>query len=170
MEDANAALIKRKAGKGSEGENNITLLGILNSFDGITAQEGSVVFMTTNRIQKLDPALICAGHCNQKLLFGYADEHQIWAPQKPQSSVQSSKNIKEADAAASDSITAGAGPAGSDNESKAHFVSQPKQSRASGKQKATKNSTKHKAKSDDNTDPKKPELPNKLPKPPARRA
>ncbi|KAF8917763.1 hypothetical protein BGZ52_013088, partial [Haplosporangium bisporale] len=65
MEDANAALIKRKAGKGSEGENNITLLGILNSFDGITAQEGSVVFMTTNRIQKLDPALICAGHCNQ---------------------------------------------------------------------------------------------------------
>ncbi|KAG0087928.1 hypothetical protein BGZ92_006837 [Podila epicladia] len=77
MEDVDAALIKRKAGKAQEGENNVTLSGILNSLDGITAQEGSVVFMTTNHIQKLAPALIRPGRCDRKLLFDYADEHQI---------------------------------------------------------------------------------------------
>ncbi|KAF9201493.1 hypothetical protein BGZ59_002685 [Podila verticillata] len=77
MEDVDAALIKRKAGKDQEGENNVTLSGILNSLDGITAQEGSVVFMTTNHIRKLAPALIRPGRCDRKLLFDYADEHQI---------------------------------------------------------------------------------------------
>ncbi|KAG0014969.1 hypothetical protein BGZ82_001583 [Podila clonocystis] len=77
MEDVDAALIKRKAGKDQEGENNVTLSGILNSLDGITAQEGSVVFMTTNHIRKLDPALIRPGRCDRKSLFDYADEHQI---------------------------------------------------------------------------------------------
>ncbi|KAF9926371.1 hypothetical protein BGZ75_008502 [Mortierella antarctica] len=77
MEDVDAALIKRKAGKVQEGENNVTLSGILNSLDGITAQEGSVVFMTTNHIRKLAPALIRPGRCDRKLLFDYADEHQI---------------------------------------------------------------------------------------------
>ncbi|KAF9119014.1 hypothetical protein BGW39_000687 [Mortierella sp. 14UC] len=42
MEDVDAALVKRKAGKDQEGENNVTLSGILNSLDGITAQEGSI--------------------------------------------------------------------------------------------------------------------------------
>lgn len=77
MEDVDAALVKRKAGKDQEGENNVTLSGILNSLDGITAQEGSVVFMTTNHIRKLAPALIRPGRCDRKLLFDYADEHQI---------------------------------------------------------------------------------------------
>ncbi|KAG0057831.1 hypothetical protein BGZ83_000018 [Gryganskiella cystojenkinii] len=77
MEDVDAALIKRKAGKDQEGENNVTLSGILNSLDGITAQEGSVVFMTTNHIRKLAPALIRPGRCDRRLLFDYADEHQI---------------------------------------------------------------------------------------------
>ncbi|KAF9291117.1 hypothetical protein BGZ68_005008 [Mortierella alpina] len=77
MEDVDAALVKRKAGKAQEGENNVTLSGILNSLDGITAQEGSVVFMTTNHIRKLAPALIRPGRCDRKLLFDYADEHQI---------------------------------------------------------------------------------------------
>ncbi|KAF9165707.1 hypothetical protein BGX20_000481 [Mortierella sp. AD010] len=77
MEDVDAALIKRKAGKDQEGENNVTLSGILNSLDGITAQEGSVVFMTTNHIRKLAPALIRPGRCDRKLLFDYADAHQI---------------------------------------------------------------------------------------------
>ncbi|KAG0048600.1 hypothetical protein BGZ83_006456 [Gryganskiella cystojenkinii] len=77
MEDVDAALVKRKAGMDQEGENNVTLSGILNSLDGITAQEGSVVFMTTNHIRKLAPALIRPGRCDRKLLFDYADEHQI---------------------------------------------------------------------------------------------
>ncbi|KAF9584192.1 hypothetical protein BGW38_007271 [Lunasporangiospora selenospora] len=77
MEDVDAALVKRKAGKAQGGTNNVTLSGILNALDGITAQEGSVVFMTTNHIRKLAPALIRPGRCDRKLLFDYADEHQI---------------------------------------------------------------------------------------------
>lgn len=77
LQDVNAALVKRKAGKNQEGENNVTLSGILNSLDGITAQEGSVVFMTTDHIWKLTLALIRLGHCNRKLHFEYADEHQV---------------------------------------------------------------------------------------------
>lgn len=77
MEDVDAALVKRKAGKDQEGGNNVTLSGILNALDGITAQEGSVVFMTTNHIRKLAPALIRPGRCDRKLLFDYADKHQV---------------------------------------------------------------------------------------------
>ncbi|KAG0216088.1 hypothetical protein BGX28_005983 [Mortierella sp. GBA30] len=77
MEDVDAALIKRQAGKDQEGSNNVTLSGILNALDGITAQEGSVVFMTTNHIRKLAPALIRPGRCDRKMLFDYADRHQI---------------------------------------------------------------------------------------------
>lgn len=77
MEDVDAALIKRKAGKSQGGSNNVTLSGILNALDGITAQEGSVVFMTTNHIRKLAPALIRPGRCDRRLLFDYADKHQI---------------------------------------------------------------------------------------------
>ncbi|KAF9123610.1 hypothetical protein BGW39_008824 [Mortierella sp. 14UC] len=77
FEDVDAARIKRKAEKDQEGENNATLSGILNSLDGITAREGSVVFMTTSHIRRLAPALIRPGRCDQKLFFDYADEHQI---------------------------------------------------------------------------------------------
>ncbi|KAG9064053.1 hypothetical protein KI688_003232 [Linnemannia hyalina] len=77
MEDVDAALVKRKAGKAQEGGNNVTLSGILNALDGITAQEGSVVFMTTNHIRKLAPALIRPGRCDRKMLFDYADKHQV---------------------------------------------------------------------------------------------
>ncbi|KAG0244295.1 P-loop containing nucleoside triphosphate hydrolase protein [Mortierella sp. GBAus27b] len=77
MEDVDAALIKRKAGKAQSGSNNVTLSGILNALDGITAQEGSVVFMTTNHIRKLAPALIRPGRCDRRMLFDYADKYQI---------------------------------------------------------------------------------------------
>ncbi|KAF9963337.1 hypothetical protein BGZ65_004205 [Modicella reniformis] len=77
MEDVDAALVKRKAGKAQESNNNVTLSGILNALDGITAQEGSVVFMTTNHIRKLAPALIRPGRCDRKMIFDYADKYQI---------------------------------------------------------------------------------------------
>ncbi|KAF9378214.1 hypothetical protein CPB97_009712 [Podila verticillata] len=57
---------------------------------------------------------------------------------------------------ASSSITAGTRTTGSMDESKAHSASRPKQPHSSGKQQATKDSTKRKAKSDDGTELKKP--------------
>ncbi|KAF9289007.1 hypothetical protein BGZ74_000809 [Mortierella antarctica] len=75
---------------------------------------------------------------------------------KPRSSVPSSNEVQEANTTASGSITAGTGTTGSKDESKAHSASRPKHPHASGKQKATKDSTKRKANSDDSTEPKNP--------------
>lgn len=41
--------------------NTVTFSGLLNALDGVTASEGRVLFMTTNHLNKLDPALIRPG-------------------------------------------------------------------------------------------------------------
>ncbi|KAK3837595.1 MAG: P-loop containing nucleoside triphosphate hydrolase protein [Linnemannia elongata] len=78
MEDVDAALVKRKQGiESNPNSGDLTLSGVLNALDGIAAQEGSVVFMTTNHISKLDEALIRPGRCDRKLLFDYADKQMF---------------------------------------------------------------------------------------------
>lgn len=78
MEDVDAAFVKRKQGSESNSNSSdLTLSGVLNALDGIAAQEGSVVFMTTNHITKLDEALIRPGRCDRKMLFDYADKYQV---------------------------------------------------------------------------------------------
>jgi chaperone BCS1 len=52
----------------------LTLSGLLNCLDGPTSKDGRVVCMTTNAPNSLDPALIRPGRCDQKVLFGYANE------------------------------------------------------------------------------------------------
>ena len=44
-----------------QGLNRLTLSGLLNAIDGVTSSEGRIVFMTTNYVDKLDPALIRPG-------------------------------------------------------------------------------------------------------------
>lgn len=41
--------------------NSVTLSGLLNAIDGVAAQEGRVLFMTTNYLDRLDAALIRPG-------------------------------------------------------------------------------------------------------------
>ncbi len=45
----------------------LTLSGILNVLDGVVELAGSIVIMTTNHVDKLDPALIRHGRVNMKL-------------------------------------------------------------------------------------------------------
>jgi chaperone BCS1 len=52
----------------------LTLSGLLNCLDGPTSKDGRIVCMTTNAPDSLDPALIRPGRCDQKVLFGYANE------------------------------------------------------------------------------------------------
>lgn len=49
----------------------------LNGIDGVSAYEGNVIFMTTNRLEKLDPALIRPGRVDIMVEIGYADEYQM---------------------------------------------------------------------------------------------
>lgn len=78
IEDIDAAFVKRTQGtESNSNSSSLTLSGVLNALDGVAAQEGSVVFMTTNHITKLDDALIRPGRCDRKLLFDYADRYQV---------------------------------------------------------------------------------------------
>lgn len=42
----------------------VTFAGLLNAIDGVISGEGRVLFMTTNRVMELDPALIRPGRCD----------------------------------------------------------------------------------------------------------
>ncbi|KAG0228527.1 hypothetical protein BGW41_003387 [Actinomortierella wolfii] len=77
IEDVDAALLGKQPGEAQSGSNTVTLSGLLNALDGVTAHEGSILFMTTNHIRKLAPALIRPGRCDRKLLFDYADSDQV---------------------------------------------------------------------------------------------
>ena len=51
--------------------------GLLNAIDGVAAQEGRMLFMTTNHIERLSAALIRPGRVDVRLEFAHATEEQI---------------------------------------------------------------------------------------------
>lgn len=51
----------------------LTLSGLLNILDGVAAQEGRLLIMTTNHIEKLDKALIRPGRIDMMVPFKLAD-------------------------------------------------------------------------------------------------
>lgn len=69
LEDIDAAFVGRTRGEG--GNKNLTFSGLLNVLDGVFSSQGRVVFMTTNHIEKLDPALIRPGRIDLRIEIGY---------------------------------------------------------------------------------------------------
>jgi mitochondrial chaperone BCS1 len=57
--------------------NRISLSALLNVIDGVASQEGRVLIMTTNHIEKLDEALIRPGRVDMKVKFDLADTAMI---------------------------------------------------------------------------------------------
>ncbi len=55
----------------------LTFSGILNAIDGVFNTHGRIMFMTTNKPEILDEALIRAGRCDVKKQFNYCDRKQI---------------------------------------------------------------------------------------------
>jgi len=45
--------------------------------DGVAAQEGKLVFLTTNKVDRLDPTLIRPGRVDMSVFFGLASSFQI---------------------------------------------------------------------------------------------
>ncbi|KAI1141574.1 BCS1 N terminal-domain-containing protein [Hypoxylon sp. FL0543] len=67
-------------GNGNTNTNNngrLSLSGLLNILDGVASQEGRVLIMTTNHLDKLDSALIRPGRVDMIVKFGLADEGMI---------------------------------------------------------------------------------------------
>lgn len=57
-------------------DSHITMSGLLNALDGVAAQEGRIVFMTTNHVERLDEALIRPGRCDLKVEIGLISREQ----------------------------------------------------------------------------------------------
>jgi len=49
----------------------------LNALDGVVSTEERIIFMTTNHLDRLDPALIRPGRIDVKQYLGYATPYQI---------------------------------------------------------------------------------------------
>ncbi|KAI9335892.1 hypothetical protein BDR26DRAFT_936224 [Obelidium mucronatum] len=82
LEDIDAAFVSRTmTNTGTSGDNtivtNVTFSGLLNAIDGVAAQEGRILIMTTNHIEKLDAALIRPGRVDVKVLFDKATRSQV---------------------------------------------------------------------------------------------
>lgn len=61
IEDVDCVVDGRKPTK-----SKLTFAGLLNALDGVGSGEGRILFMTTNKVKELDPALIRDGRCDLK--------------------------------------------------------------------------------------------------------
>ncbi|KAF8475167.1 P-loop containing nucleoside triphosphate hydrolase protein [Russula ochroleuca] len=66
----------RGRSKSEAKDTRITLSGLLNALDGVSAQEGRLLFATTNRYHSLDSALIRPGRMDIHLEFRLASQYQ----------------------------------------------------------------------------------------------
>jgi chaperone BCS1 len=74
LEDIDCAFARRKRTNGREG--GLTFSGLLNAIDGVASPEGRMIIMTTNHLERLDPALIRPGRADVKLSFANARADQ----------------------------------------------------------------------------------------------
>ncbi|KAF4525570.1 hypothetical protein B566_EDAN015059 [Ephemera danica] len=81
LEDVDAAFGSREdtsqAKAAYEGLNRVTFSGLLNCLDGVASTEARILFMTTNYLERLDPALIRPGRVDVKEYVGYCSAHQV---------------------------------------------------------------------------------------------
>ena len=75
LEDIDAALDKKRLP--GDDQPGVSLSGLLNMLDGVNAQQGRLVIMTTNNSDMLDWALTRPGRCDLKVKFDSPDTCQI---------------------------------------------------------------------------------------------
>lgn len=74
IEDIDAAFVQRES---KDGSSQVTFSGLLNSVDGVSAQEGRLLCLTTNHLERLDEALIRPGRVDVRAHFGKATQSQV---------------------------------------------------------------------------------------------
>jgi mitochondrial chaperone BCS1 len=77
LEDADAALPNREAETNKSDAKGCTLSGVLNVLDGINSPDALLVIMTTNYIDRLDPALIRPGRIDFRMEFKAGSRDQM---------------------------------------------------------------------------------------------
>ena len=73
----NATHDRDKDDKSGDEKGRISLSGLLNGLDGVASPHGLVVFLTTNHVDRLDPALIRPGRVDMREHVGYLGFDQI---------------------------------------------------------------------------------------------
>lgn len=81
LEDIDAAFATREETTAQraayDGLNRVTFSGLLNCLDGVASTEARIVFMTTNYLERLDPALIRPGRVDFKEYVGHCSRYQL---------------------------------------------------------------------------------------------
>ncbi|OQV12541.1 Mitochondrial chaperone BCS1 [Hypsibius exemplaris] len=96
LEDVDAAFLNRERDRNSkasdaaaaaggsttknvafDGMSRLTFSGFLNAIDGAASAEGRILFMTTNYVDRLDPALLRPGRIDLSQHIGFASEYQL---------------------------------------------------------------------------------------------
>lgn len=75
--DACAAACKRDVDDFKNDGNGATTSGLLNVLDGVLSAPGVITILTTNHLDKLDPAIIRPGRMDLVLEIGYARREEI---------------------------------------------------------------------------------------------
>ncbi|ROT36747.1 mitochondrial chaperone BCS1 [Sodiomyces alkalinus F11] len=80
LEDADAAFVNRRQ-RDVDGYSGatVTFSGLLNALDGLAAGEERIAFLTTNHVDRLDPALIRPGRVDMMVRIGEATRYQAGA-------------------------------------------------------------------------------------------
>ena len=76
LEDVDAVFTQRVD---TTSMSSVTFSGLLNAIDGVVSREGVILVMTTNHIDRLDPALIRPGRCDMKIKISNASYEQLMA-------------------------------------------------------------------------------------------
>lgn len=77
LEDVDAAFLGRQQAAEDGYQASVTFSGLLNALDGVASGESRIIFMTTNHIEKLDPALIRPGRVDMIAELGDAEPEQV---------------------------------------------------------------------------------------------
>ena len=73
IEDIDSIFMDRKK---NDDQNSITLQGLLNCFDGFSCLEGTLLFITANKPEFLDYAMLRSCRVDHKFNMDYADKYQ----------------------------------------------------------------------------------------------
>ncbi|KAH3900257.1 probable Mitochondrial chaperone BCS1 [Saccharomycodes ludwigii] len=77
LEDVDAAFNHREQTAENGFKSGVTFSGLLNALDGVTSSEETITFMTTNHVERLDPAIMRPGRIDYKVYIGNATSYQI---------------------------------------------------------------------------------------------
>ncbi|KAI1237264.1 hypothetical protein IHE44_0014525 [Lamprotornis superbus] len=98
LEDVDAAFVNRDLAAENpavyQGMGRLTFSGLLNALDGVASTEARIVFMTTNYVDRLDPALVRPGRVDLKQYVGHCSHWQLacmfqrFYPEQPPAAAQ----------------------------------------------------------------------------------